>query len=96
MPNSFDTIANICRTRFDTLIATPQSLATAYDNQDFDPPNTLWVRFTVQIGNSFHAENAGDFGNFRTIGVCIVSIFEPQLDGEKTALRLVEDRKSVV
>lgn len=78
------------RTRFATEIATPLGLVTRYDNDARETPTSgLWALVTILPGSS----DVGEFGavqRYRTLGVCIASIFQPVGEGDGASLEVAD------
>lgn len=88
----FESTANTIRSRFNTLIATAQSLATQYDNQDYTLPDaTMWCRLTVLPGESAQVSiGAPASRRFRTAGVMTAQLFGPLGLGDKALLAMAD------
>jgi hypothetical protein len=76
---SWSAIANTVRSRFETQIATPESLTTQYDNQSLDnPDDKIWCRLTIKFGETELASFGSPSSNrFRTVGTMIAQLFSP-------------------
>ena len=77
--------------RFDTVIATPQSLPTSYDNMDLDTlpgAAVTWCSFSAR-----HVEGQGEIGTrrFTIPGLAIATIRVPLRTGTDAAYKLAGD-----
>lgn len=80
------------RTRFRTLVATPQSLPTKYDNLPFTKPASLsaiYCHWKIRPGQTTQIEK-GNPKTFRTPGVAVATLFGPPGAGEEAMLELVD------
>jgi hypothetical protein len=79
------------RSRFKTLVADAQSVATEYDNAPFTPPDgTIWARWSVLDGKSDQVSLRSPTARYRRTGVAIASIFAPLVKGTAAALALAD------
>jgi hypothetical protein len=81
-------ICNTIRTRFKTLVATPQSLTTLYDNAPVPSrvKGTTWCRFTVDTGGA--SKITCGTSEFRNIGQATAQLFCPTGSGDGAILAL--------
>jgi len=89
----FETLHNAVRTRFSTLVETPESVTTLYDNDPQQPPEDgLWVRWSVRPGESIRVENGGapNTHRYRTPGIAVAQVFFPLQEGENIQLALID------
>lgn len=80
------------RNRFKTLVSTPKSLPTQYDNLPFErPEDSLYCRLAIRPGDSSRV-SVGSPGNnrFRQSGIWVASLFEPIERGEDTVVDLAD------
>ena len=90
-----DALHNTIRGRFQTVVATPLSLPTAYDNAAFTRPQAApWARWTVLPGESFQASFGGATNRYRTPGVAVAQLFVPIETGDKVALEMAQAVKA--
>lgn len=89
---SWSAIANTIRSRFETQIATPESLVTQYDNQSLDnPDNEIWCRLTIKSGETTQESIGAPSSNRdRTSGVMIAQLFAPIGKGDGDLKELAE------
>ncbi len=81
--------ASTIRNRWATLVETPQSLPTEYDNAPFDKPDdSQWARLTVLPGDSFQME-LGSASPHKSVGLAVAQIFVPSNSGTRAAMLLV-------
>jgi len=81
---STQTIASTIRSRFKTLIATPHSLPTQYDNENETKQTDLWCRLSILFGDSFQASIGAPSSNrYRDTGVVVAQLFLPLGKGDK-------------
>lgn len=90
---TFLQVANVIRTRYQSLIEQAQSLPTQYDNHNYTPPASpsKWARATVLPGES-RKVSIGTPGSdrFRTPGLFVVQVFTPIGQGDNQGLTLAE------
>ncbi len=85
--------AAVLRSRFKTLIATPESLPTKFDNAKFDAPQpnpkvpVAWSVFSVRTGQE-EVELSG--GYFRTPGVAVTNLYWPVDAGTSRPMALAD------
>lgn len=74
---------------FNTLIATPNSLTTQYDNQrSFTAPEgSIWARCSVKTASAYQTEISDP--SARIPGIMIISLFSPN-EGDADLLALVD------
>jgi len=80
------------RTRFRTLVATPESLPTKYDNLPFTKPSslsTIWCEWRISPGETVQIE-LGDTKTFRTPGTATATLHGPIGEGESAMHALVD------
>ena len=91
---SYTVLHNACRSRWDTEVGTPNSLATLYDNapepSGGQPTNARWARFIVRPGERFQSQIGGASNDYRTPGVCLVQLFAPLEEGDGFLIELVD------
>lgn len=87
---SFESIANTCRNRLATEIATPFSYPVLYDNAPEPAHTGLWLRGNVLFGASRLVEFGGTVNNYRTIGVFLVQVRIPLAVGDQIALQAAD------
>ena len=95
---SHSTLHNTIRSRFDTSVVSPQGLTgrVQYDNhKKFNIEDQLWCRLKVIPGVSETTEIGGSTNTQRTVGLAIVSIFQPLGQGTKDVHELVDAIKTV-
>lgn len=79
------------RTRFQTLIATPEGLRVIHDNAP-EPSRTMvsrWVRFSVQVDS--HQQVAMGARRYRMVGSATALVFVPKQEGDAAALAIADD-----
>lgn len=83
---SFESIANTCRSRLATQVATPFSYPVLYDNAPEPTYTDTWLRATVQFGKTNIVELGGTKNNYRTSGVFLIQVRIPVQKGDRSAL----------
>lgn len=88
---TFEQIQAAIRTKFKTL-ADSNALATAYDNNTFDPASKpLWCRLTIKPGQSEQMSIGAPGANrFRNPGVMFAQLFVPDGTGDKVILAMAD------
>lgn len=87
---TFAFIGETIRTTFDDLVATPESLATQYQNEPFTPPaDDPWASVFIIPGESRQA-SLGPMPRFRTVGVLAVQLYAPIASGDGILLALTD------
>ncbi len=91
---SYEALHLAIQDRFETLVATPESLATEYDNS---PPvakktSELWARLSVRPGEGRQVSTGAGTSSrtFRIPGVAIVQIFVAVTTGMQVAQDLAD------
>lgn len=88
---SLESIHDAIRSRFNSQVATPQSLTVVYDNgPDGHPDDTLWARWTIHGGDNAQREVGGSTNTYRRIGVAIAELYAPPNDGDEGVLQLAD------
>jgi hypothetical protein len=88
---TIDALHDVLTSRFETLVETPQSVPTAYDNMPFTKPtNSKWARWTVKVGSTNLIEIGSTLKTYRRIGVAIASLFVPINDGIQVITTLAD------
>lgn len=82
-------IAQALQQRFQTEVATPNSLAVQWDNQPLQPGAAAWARFSVQPVTSDQV-TTGSQRRWRTEGAAFATIFYPLEKGSAAALALAD------
>jgi hypothetical protein len=84
-------IAEMVGGRFQSTVATPQSLTVVNDNvpDRIIPTSGRWCRFSVQLGQRQQIGNSGVVRKFRTQGIAQAQLFEPVGRGDGVQLDLV-------
>lgn len=88
---AIETKLNSIRIRFQTLIATPQSLPTGYDNDlEFQQPSSgVWARLSIRLADAMLRE-IGATKRIRHAGVIFVQLFDELGRGDKRLLALTD------
>jgi len=74
-------ILQAIRERFDTEVATPNSLRVVYDNAPEPPAQTpLWCRFSIQVDDTQQVSMGSR--RFRTFGSATAHLFSPIAKGD--------------
>lgn len=86
-----ETIGTICRTRFQSVVATPVSLPVLYDNQEgFSSPDTTnWARFSVHTGE-VRLVGLGNPKVYRCEGFAEAAFFAPIESGSDSLADLAD------
>lgn len=83
-------MASALRTRFDTLVGTPEGVTVQYPNTEATPPaGGLWVNLAILPGQPQEIE-VGEEGLYRTRGVLIASVLQPVDQGDSLLWVLVD------
>ncbi len=85
---SFAEIVLAMRADFHTAIATPQSLPTAYPNEQFTPPATVWAQLDVLIADTQPATMG--VVRTRTVGYLQISVHSNPDTGPGEGLALCD------
>ena len=91
---TFEQLFNAIRNRFETQVATPQSVFTVYPNTKHKLPESgMWVQFSVLPGEDIQVD-VGTQNRYRTTGIALANIFCPWETGEQDALVLADQIKT--
>jgi len=83
--------ASVIRTRFDSLVATPEALGVAWQNNPYTPSvGSEWAMLTILPGEQVVAEHVGAEFNYRTPGVLMVRLFVPIQAGDARLRELAD------
>jgi len=88
---TYATVAEAIRDRFETEVATPNSLTVHHDNA---PPVALkqaWYRLRVEFSNAMLVGTGGSARRFRTSGVARVELYAPLTQGDGALLGVADD-----
>jgi len=84
---------NAIRLRFNTEIASPESLTTIYDNEAEVPPltSTMWCRLRIITGET-ELQSVGDVSSrlFRTVGIMYADLHSKYGSGDGYVLELAD------
>lgn len=68
----------------------------AWANAEFTPPNTgSWIRCTILDAESYQASMGASANMHRHVGLVVVNIFAPLLQGDRAALLLVDEISAI-
>jgi hypothetical protein len=75
---------NSIRARFKAQVATPESLATQYDNAPFNKPeDSIWCRWTILPGEDTKVSMGSPGASlYRTVGIAVAQLFGPLRAGD--------------